>query len=197
MPKITKYNVRLEQFAVWKAGFTAEEVEKIILLEELQTFEKGKVGDKPNEEGIVTDVRDSDISWLYPSASSQWVYDRFSHITSRVNYDHFMLNIDGYDSFQYTKYKPGQHYDWHLDIAFSYENFIRKISGVVILSDPDDYRGGELEIIPHGNPDKSIKLKPEKGDIVYFASWMPHRVIPVVSGERRTLVNWVMGEREC
>ena len=65
-----------------------------------------------------------------------------------------------------------------------------------MMSDPSEYEGGELEICINGNIDKPIKLKPEKGDIVFFASWMPHRVAPIISGTRKTLVTWVMGKRE-
>ena len=41
---IPKYGKQLSCFAVWSGGFTPEEVDKIIDLEKLQEFEKGKVG---------------------------------------------------------------------------------------------------------------------------------------------------------
>ena len=41
---IQRYNAHLPQFGVWKDGFTEEEVEKIVFLEKLLEFSKGRVG---------------------------------------------------------------------------------------------------------------------------------------------------------
>ena len=57
----------------------------------------------------------------------------------------------------------------------------------LMLDDPDDYEGGELQICHMGNFNDVITVKPKKGDIVFFASWMPHRVAPVTSGTRRSI----------
>ena len=37
-------------------------------------------------------------------------------------------------------------------------------------------------------------VKPQIGDIVFFDSRMPHRVTPITSGVRKSLVCWVMGK---
>lgn len=191
-----KYGVDLRCFAVWNGGFTDEEIDKIIDLEKLQTFEKGRVG-----QGIIApapaETRDSDVSWIHHDHHSDWLFDRLAGITSRVNYDHFLYNIDGIEAFQYTIYKPGGHYTWHWDTEFGYLNWERKISLTVALTDPEEYEGGEFEIVTTGNIEEPVSFKPNKGDIVYFASWMPHRVKPVISGTRKSLVGWVMGKREC
>lgn len=191
-----KYGVDLRCFAVWNGGFTDEEIDKIIDLEKLQTFEKGRVG-----QDIIApapaETRDSDVSWIHHDHHSDWLFDRLAGITSRVNYDHFLYNIDGIEAFQYTIYKPGGHYTWHWDTEFGYLNWERKISLTVALTDPEEYEGGEFEIVTTGNIEEPVSFKPNKGDIVYFASWMPHRVKPVISGTRKSLVGWVMGKREC
>lgn len=193
---IPKYGKQLECFAVWSGGFTREEVDKIIDIEKLQEFEKGKVGLDKNAPAPA-DTRDSDIAWIHHDQHSDWVFNRIANITSTVNYDHFMYNIDGVEAFQYTKYGPNQHYTWHWDAEFGWQKWVRKISMTLMLSDPDEYEGGELEIINNGNLDNKVSFKPNKGDMVFFASWMPHRVAPVTSGLRRSLVAWIMGEREC
>jgi PKHD-type hydroxylase len=71
------------------------------------------------------------------------------------------------------------------------------MSIVVVLSDPKEYSGGELEVMNIGHPGKTFASKMNKGDIIFFASWMPHRVRPVTKGVRRSLVAWVMGKRIC
>lgn len=196
MPKVSKYpqSLPLEQFAIWRDGFTADEIEQIIFLESLQSFEKGVVGSESKKN---LEARDSDIQWIHPDQNSAWIFDKFSEIISHVNRDHFMLDIDGFDAFQLTKYEEDQHYSWHWDYEFGYRTWVRKISCVMLLSDPEEYEGGEFEICLNGNFTKTNVIKPKKGDIIFFASWMPHRVLPVTSGERRSLVAWVMGKREC
>lgn len=194
--QIYKYSAPLEQFAVWRGAFTQEEIEKINFLEELQQFQHGQVG-TDSDGKTVKDIRDSDISWLHLDQNSQWIFDRFSQIIPKVNYDHFMLDVDGFETLQYTRYKLNQHYTWHMDYSFGWQNYVRKISVVMLLSSPEEYEGGEFEICTDGNLDDIKSLKPEAGDIIFFASWMPHRVKPVTSGSRKSVVAWVMGKREC
>ena len=194
MPHIDRYAVVLEQFAVWEKAFTPDECDQIVFLENLQNFEKGSLG----IEGSVDKLyRNSEVIWIREDQNSAWLFQKFSPIVSRVNYERFMYDIDGYDAFQYTKYEASekQHYDWHVDSHCEYLNRDRKISATLMLSDPSEYEGGEFECIHQGNPNRSYRAKPQKGDIVFFASWMSHKVHPVLSGTRRSLVCWVMGTR--
>ena len=199
MPSYLKYNRHLPQFKVVEKFFSEEDIDKIIDLEDLQEFTKGKVGSDQKQPGgtLNTGARDSEISWLVPNPQSQWVFDRFGGLLGQVNHDVFMYDIDGFEAFQYTKYKKEQHYDWHFDVHTEYLNWERKISAVIILSDPKEYSGGELEVIHMGSPDKAFCSKLNKGDVIFFASWMSHRVRPVTKGVRRSLVAWVMGKRVC
>ena len=194
--KLQKYMRRLEQYCVASNAFTEEECDKIVDLEDLQKFQKGGVGSGSGGQ-VNKKARDSDIMWLMHDQNSDWLFQKFGALVSQVNYDHFMYNIDGFDAFQYTVYraKNKQHYDWHMDVDINSANYVRKISASVILSDPQDYEGGEFEIVPHGRVSEPILLKPKRGEVVFFSSWMPHRVRPVTSGVRKSLVCWVMGER--
>jgi PKHD-type hydroxylase len=190
-----KYNnMPLECFTVWSGGFTHEEVDKILYLESLQNFGKGQLGSQNKDPD--KEIRDSEVAWIQPDEHSHWVFERLGAITAAVNHQQFMYDIDGVEVLQYTKYKINQHYTWHWDVEFGWQNYQRKISAVMMLSDPGDYEGGEFEICVNGNFENTKVLKPNKGDIVFFASWMPHRVKPVISGERKSLVMWVMGKRQ-
>lgn len=188
---LRRYNVKLPQFGVWKDGFTNEEVDNIIFLEKLIQFGKGYVGGND----LNVEARDSDVSFLVPDDNTRWVFDRLGEIIPRVNYDLFLFDIDGIQSLQYTIYKDDQFYDWHQDAGEDYDNYVRKFSGSVMLSDPDEYEGGELDIIATGSPDRITTVKPEKGHIAFFSATMPHRVRPVTKGVRKSLVFWVMGKR--
>ena len=178
------------RYGVMKDGFTPEEIEKLLFIEKLLNFKKGETGN-----GEVTEHRDSNIAWLQPDNNMSWVFDRVAYLTSKVNYDLFMSNINCIPSIQYTKYESltEQHYDWHVDEYSAYKDSQRKISGVAVLTSPDEYEGGELEIITNGNPTQSVKLKPEAGEVVFFAASMPHKVHPVTSGVRKSIVFWAEG----
>ncbi|MCR4379301.1 MAG: 2OG-Fe(II) oxygenase, partial [Rhodospirillales bacterium] len=58
------------------------------------------------------------------------------------------------------------------------------------LSNPDDYQGGELEINADGHPFQAPR---EQGTAVAFGAATLHRVAPVVSGLRYSLVAWIHG----
>jgi PKHD-type hydroxylase len=76
---------------------------------------------------------------------------------------------------------------------------IRKLSVTVTLSDPKEYKGGELEFdFRNLDPDKKRNVKKckeilPKGSLVVFPSFVWHRICPVKSGERNSLVIWNLG----
>ena len=81
-------------------------------------------------------------------------------------------------------YSIGDSFDIHQD--FYFPNQIYNI--VVTLS--DEYEGGELQTFTQPEPQAVDK---KRGLIAAFPSWALHRVTPVTSGVRRTLVVWVAG----
>ena len=70
---------------------------------------------------------------------------------------------------------------------------IRKLSFSIQLSDPDDYEGGNLQLMDENN--KSYIAPRQRGTIILFDSRTPHRVQKVRSGERKSIVGWVVGPR--
>lgn len=193
--RINKYSANTPKFGVLRDAFSHDEVERIKFLEKILTFTKGKVGPAQSEDDT---ARDSKIAFMGPNESTDWIYARLAGIVPKVNYDLFLLDVDQIEILQYTIYEATneQHYEWHLDCHADYRDYDRKISGTLMLSDPSEYEGGELEIIVNGSPDKTEKLKPEKGHIAFFSSAFPHKVHPVTSGTRKSIVFWVLGKRE-
>ena len=86
---------------------------------------------------------------------------------------------------QILKYDIGQHYKAHTDQGTL---FNRSLSTVVSLSDSDEYEGGNLEF-----PEQGLSYKLNKGEGVFFPSnfMYPHKVTPVMNGERYSLVTWI------
>jgi PKHD-type hydroxylase len=196
MPYPVRQQVRqLNQFCVANDAFTPEEVDQIIDLEDLQKFQRGGVGNGGGQGKVNKKARDSEVMWIQHDPNSDWLFQKFSHLVSMVNHDHFMYNIEGYENFQYTRYRKGEFYDWHIDAGDLSTEYERKISATIILSDPKEYEGGEFQCVIGGRVDEPMTVKPKKGDAIFFASWMPHRVTPVTKGVRKSLVCWVMGKR--
>ena len=150
--------------------------------------------------------RNSDIVWM----SDRWIYNEIQPYVSSANVQAgWNFEWDFSESCQFTKYTKGQFYDWHCDSwnkPYIRENSnapdhgkIRKLSVTVTLSDPKDYKGGELEFDFRQNdpdkPNKKIKCKEilPKGSLVVFPSFVWHRVCPVTKGERNSLVIWNLG----
>jgi PKHD-type hydroxylase len=136
-------------------------------------------------------TRKSDVKWLHYSEKTDWVYSRLANIVMMANKEMWQFDIPSIlDTVQYTQYyENGGHYDWHTDTG-PYPFNTRKISITVQLSDPDDYEGGDLELMLGNNVSKMPK---EKGCAVLFPSYILHRVTPVTKGIRKSLVLWVGG----
>lgn len=192
---VQRYMKQLNQFCVVNDAFSEEEVDQIIDFEDLQSFVSGGVGGGAGTSKVDKKVRSSEVMWLNHDRNSDWLYQKFSTLVSRVNSDHFMYDIEGFENFQYTKYRKEEFYDWHIDCEDFWSTFTRKISCTIVLTDPGKYEGGEFQCVIQGRVDDPVTIKPKKGDAIFFASWMPHRVLPVTKGIRKSLVCWVMGKR--
>ena len=95
---------------------------------------------------------------------------------------------------QYTKYVgKGHHYNWHKD-HYSEEEYPghsgndRKLSIVYCLSNKRDYTGGEFQIKTGKGTTYTRKF--DYGDFIVFPAKTLHRVKPLKSGTRTTLVGW-------
>ena len=150
--------------------------------------------------------RDSNIVWM----NDRWIYKEIQpYIHSANKNAGWNFQWDFSESCQFTKYKKGQYYDWHCDSwdrPYQTQNpqdptngKIRKLSVTVTLSDPKEYKGGELEFdFRNMDPDKKSNIHKckeilPKGSLVVFPSFVWHRVCPVTKGERKSLVIWNLG----
>ena len=61
----------------------------------------------------------------------------------------------------------------------------------MLLSDPSEFEGGELQVKTCS--DQISTLETKKGRAWFFPSYTLHRVTPVTKGVRRSLVLWSGG----
>ena len=147
--------------------------------------------------------RDSNIVWF----NDRWVYREIQPYVHQANKNAgWNFNWDYSESCQFTIYKKGQYYDWHCDswdkpyaVDGPTKGKIRKLSVTVSLTDPKEYKGGELQFdFRNLDPNKKSNIKKcteilSKGSLVVFPSFVWHRICPVKKGERKSLVIWNLG----
>ena len=172
--------------------FTPKQCQMIINAGRTEPKQNAGVGsDKGTREGhIDTETRTSHISWI-PFKKMTDMYKDIEKIMKTTNGNHF--GFDGMtitEMAQYTEYPKGGFYDWHTDndVNFAHEPTVRKISMTCLLSPENEFEGGDLELMKEG---KAAKLK--QGHAIFFASFIRHRVTPVIRGNRKSLVMWFGG----
>jgi|TARA_R110000823_G_scaffold55949_1_gene136361 PKHD-type hydroxylase len=186
---LTPHSKGIEPFAWWDDGFTDEQLDWL-QQKAREATQEAQVGG--GNGGEVNDkVRRSELNWLHKDPECAWVFEQLAHVAASLNAAHFGFDLTGFgEALQLTNYHEARqgNYIWHQD--FGAANVSRKLSMVLQLSDPNDYEGGELQILTSGQP---TGMQKKRGLITVFPAWTLHQVTPVVRGTRQTLVTWVSG----
>ena len=160
------------------------------------------------------DKRSSKNSWI---PTTHWVGGFVWHYIERANRENFLYDIRNIDSetMQFTQYDVGEFYGWHNDAGISSQykpisvgnhsegraqdfvnenlELVRKLSVVIQLSNPEDYEGGNLQLLSEDG--KKYFAPRQRGTIIIFDSRTQHRVLKVTKGRRKSLVGWIVGPR--
>lgn len=170
----------------WHDVFSSEELDKI------QEAAVNASQEATVSHGFVEpSIRRSKVSWLPPNEEWRWVFEKLAGVIAEVNLKYYGFDITGFGEYiQLTTYEATNSgtYGWHQD--FGGNGTPRKLSLVMQLSDPMEYKGGELELLTSKTP---IAIEKERGRITIFPSWTLHQVTPVTEGTRQSLVVWVSG----
>ena len=171
--------------------FTPDQCNQIIASGRAQKPQVAQVGmDKPGG-GTDTRKRVTTISWI-PFKEMGHMYQDLNTFIQKANENHFGFgDIRVTEQAQFTEYPEGGFYDWHMDcdVNMTHEPPVRKISMTLLLNDPSEFEGGDLELMA---PGKFANLK--QGHAICFASFLNHRVNPVTRGMRQSLVVWFGGK---
>ena len=202
--------------STWYFTDLAEKVVDIIAEDLTENFDPQMADSKLHGDALNKDKRNSQNAWI---PTHHWVGGFIWHYIMRANRENFLYDlkcIDG-ESMQYTRYSEGQFYKWHNDAGlptqykpvaqsnrgnsaehaqdFINENceWVRKLSFAMQLSDPDDYEGGNVQLLDEGG--KSYIAPRKRGCIILFDSRTQHRVLKVTKGIRKSIVGWTGGPR--
>ena len=175
---------------------TAEQCDEVIRIGQSIPNEQAKVGmgrqptENKDENRYDTKMRVTTIGWI-PFDQGAPMYGLIERWMLNTNSNHFGFEgMQITEQAQYTEYPKGGFYEWHVDndLVMTQMPPVRKISMTLLLSDPKDFEGGELELI---DDKKRPNLK--RGHALFFASFIRHRVKPVTKGNRKSLVMWFGG----
>ena len=188
------------EFLIYRENFlSGDECDKII--EELDTedLEDGQlVGDY--EEGIINkNVRrtlNKDIifdRYKKPFDDTN-LFNRVESALKIANIQYFNYDVEGIDKLRFLKYGIGGRYEWHTDYG-RHECSMRKLTGIIQLSDSNDYEGGDFEFgLTDTEGSGLLKGNRDKGCLLVFPSFLSHRVAQLTKGKRYSIITWLEGD---
>ena len=188
-------------YCIWDDAFTEDELNDIEKYCETFDMEKGLTF-APDKE--LADIRKSKISWFSKSEHPKLynLFNKLNLVIEKINDDYYNYDLNGYSSIQYTTYNGDElgHYGYHIDMhngpnmeepQLKYGD-TRKLSLSLILSDSQSYEGGKFTM-RLGEDD--FELEQKRGRILFFPSFLLHKVHPVTKGNRKSIVAWVEGPK--
>jgi PKHD-type hydroxylase len=174
----------------WEQVFSDDEVDRIVALGDSRPRERAQM---VAVEDPLGKKRVTDVAWLVRDPDAAWLFPRLEQVVQRLNAQYYKYDLysDLQERLQYTVYESssGAHYSWHVDQGAPVR-YARKLSLSLQLSASSDYEGCDLEF-EFGD---GIVCGPRsRGTVVVFSSYVLHRVSPITSGTRKSLVAWVSG----
>ncbi len=184
---------------LFEGVFSPRQCRRIVKAGESLVVEEGEVGTGDADYTQDAATRDSRVSWIAPDDAHLWIFDKLTQVARRANRVYGFDLLGFTEDLQFTRYdRPGAFYGWHQD-GLEGEMSGRKLSLVTLLSDPDDYVGGELELFgvneEYGEEDRQLwrERARRQGSVIAFPGFEYHRVTPLESGVRHSLVCWIGG----
>ncbi len=128
----------------------------------------------------------------------------FTHMLN-INDTIFGCNVTGRERVQINTFDTGHYFDWHKDDNFFVGRhnedddslIYRKLLGIFFVNDSEEYVGGDIQLrTMDNNPDECIHtVNAQAGSLLVFPALLPHRISPIISGIRKTLVFRLCGPR--
>ena len=202
--------------STWYFTNLPEKVVDLIAEDLTENFDAQMADSRLQGDALNKEKRNSQNAWI---PTHHWIGGFIWHYIMRANRENFLYDLKCIDSesMQYTRYEVGQFYGWHNDAGlatqykpvsvgnrgngqeiaqdFVNENceMVRKLSFAMQLSDPDDYEGGNVQLLDEAG--NSYFAPRKRGSIMLFDSRTQHRVLKVTKGVRKSIVGWTVGPR--
>ena len=177
-----------EVFWQWESLFNASEIKNL----------NKAVKNNLNSDGIdnpANVTKTSKVEFCLYKDLKPYLYDILERVklTNKEHFGYSIYDINDYDLIHINTYssKNKGRYDWHIDANRTWTNDI-KFTVLINISEKK-YDGGNFFLFQMG-PMEIISLS-KPGTVVMFQSWIPHKVLPVIAGSRKTIAIFVKGPR--
>jgi len=146
--------------------------------------------DNPAEGVSKTCIVDS-VTWQNAKQSLTKL-EQLAHHTNTNLFGFNILPFTDFDTINLNTYTSDfeSEYGWHNDFILADRIYDNKITVIVNIS-TEDYTGGEFQFFL--NHEMTVPDAP--GTVIIFPSWTQHRVLPVTSGQRKSLSFWIKGPK--
>lgn len=128
----------------------------------------------------------------------QSIFDELWKTAIMANNDFFNIHITRLDFIQLAEYESANQgeYKEHSDVFWINNDPIyhRKISAIVQLSDPNDYEGGDFQLVNTDTFPPADEIR-QQGTVIFFPSFYLHKANPVIRGTRYSLAAWFEGPK--
>lgn len=134
------------------------------------------------------ELRSARSAWIENCAEAAPLFESFRSLFAEANAS-FGFTVEAIrEPLLYVEYGAGDHFTWHVD-TWPKEVSNRKISCSILLSEPREFDGGDLEFCPGGR----LLDSRDAGTAILFPSFTAHRLTKVTTGTRKALVAWIHG----
>lgn len=131
-------------------------------------------------------TRKCEVSWIASGHELDPIIWKVIDAFRGISMEFYDIPLGRIEQVQYTDYPLFGHYRRHSDSGDG-DSWTRIMSASIQLSDPSEYKGGDLKIYFGKKCHKSPK---KRGLITVFPSIIEHKVTPLYWGRRRSLVMW-------
>lgn len=176
----------------WSPEYCNEILEKT----EKYNWETGTVGNSK----IDYNIRKSKVKFI--NSDNPEFKDMFNDLwlmALEANKSFFNIHITRLNFIQIGEYEASiqGEYKKHHDVFWVNNDPIyhRKLSCSIQLTNPNHYIGGDLKFDLEGFEHPLESDVRQQGTVLFFPSFVPHKVTPVTFGKRNSLVAWFEGPK--
>lgn len=178
--------------------FDRESCQKILDLGLQLPAEDAKLGVSGMNDYSNTEYRKSKIRFIQSTNPDfQWLFDELWKMGMQANRDWFNFHITNLSYIQLAEYDESYQgeYKKHHDIFWiNNDNYHRKLTCVIQLTDPVEYDGGDFEMYELNQyPDKEVFR--QQGTAIFLPAFTNHAALPVTKGTRYSLTAWYEGPK--
>lgn len=189
------------EWCYFKSHFSKEQCDKIVETILHRPAADAEVG--LNNGSIDASIRKSKIRFVNKNDLElgkpfEPLFDELWKLAIIANDSWFNIHISKLDYLQIAEYDSAYkgEYKTHHDIFYMNNDphYHRKLSCIIQLSDPTEYKGGDLNFVDVSQHPNSDDLR-QQGTVIFFPSFVRHAALPVEEGKRYSIAAWFDGPK--